>query len=85
MFVKTEINDFNKVAEMAWSGAFQVCQEIINQDREAEAMALIEEIFWEKTPSETKLNDFIWFELADMMDLYKEDTEEDEEDDEEEE
>lgn len=84
MFVKTEINDFNEVAKMAWSGAVQVCQEIINQDREAEAMCLIEEIFYEATPSNTELNDFIWFELADMMDLYKEDTEEDEEDAEEE-
>lgn len=84
MFVKTEINDFNEVAKMAWSGANEVCQEIYRQDKEAEAMALIEEIFAEATPSATELNDFIWFELADMMDLYKEDTEEDEEDTEEE-
>lgn len=85
MFVKTEINDFNAVAAMAWSGAVQVCQEIIMQDREEEAMALIEEIFFDSVPSATELNDFIWFELADMMDLYKEDEEDAEEDTEEEE
>lgn len=79
MFVKTEINDFNEVAKMAWSGANEVCQEIINQDREEEAMALIEEIFFDSVPSATELNDFIWFELADMMDLYKEDEEDTEE------
>ena len=83
MFVKTEINDFNEVAKMAWAGAVQVCQEIINQDREAEAMCLIEDIFAETIPSATELNDFIWFELADMMDLYKEDEEDTEEDEEE--
>lgn len=85
MFIKTEINDFNEVAKMAWSGAVQVCQEIINQDRETEAMCLIEDIFAESMPSDTELNDFIWFELADMMDLWdaEEDTEEDEEDEEE--
>ncbi len=82
MFVKTEINDFNAVAAMAWSGAVQVCQEIIMQDREEEAMALIEEIFFDSVPSATELNDFIWFELADMMDLYKEDAEEDTEEEE---
>lgn len=84
MFVKTEINDFNEVAKMAWAGAVQVCQEIINQDREAEAMALIEEIFAESIPSATELNDFIWFELGDMMDLWdaEEDTEEDAEEEE---
>ena len=79
MFVKTEINDFNAVAAMAWSGAVQVCQEIIMQDREEEAMALIEEIFFDSVPNATELNDFIWFELADMMDLYKEDEEDTEE------
>ena len=85
MFIKTEINDFNEVAKMAWSGAVQVCQEIINQDREAEAMCLIEEIFYEATPSSTELNDFIWFELGDLMHLWEdeEDTEEDDEEEEE--
>lgn len=82
MFVKTEINDFNAVAAMAWSGAVQVCQEIIMQEREDEAMALIEEIFCEDIPSDTQLNDFIWFELGDLMHLW--DAEDDEEDDEEE-
>lgn len=77
MFVKTEIDDFNAIAEMAWSGAVQVCQEIIRQGREDEAMRLIEEIFWEDIPTDTQLNDFIWFELDDLMHLW--DDEEDEE------
>ena len=86
MFVKTEINNFNAIAAMVWSGAVQVCQEIIMQKRENEAMCLIEEMFLEEIPTETQLNDFIWFTLGDLMHLWdEEDAEEDEEDAEEEE
>ena len=79
MFVKTKINDFEAIAAMAWSGASDVCQEIIQQGREAEAMCLIEEVFLEEIPTETQLNDFIWFELGDIMHIWDaEDEEEDE-------
>ena len=79
MFVKNEIEDFNAIAEMAWSGAIQVCQKIIQQERENEAMCLIEEVFLEEIPTETQINDFIWFELGDIMHLWDaEDEEEDE-------
>lgn len=70
MVVKNEINDFYEIADMAWSGAIDVCQEIIRQDRANEAMCLIEEIFMEEMPTETQLNDFIWFELGDLMHLW---------------
>lgn len=70
MVVKNEINDFYEIANMAWSGAVDVCQEIIRQDRVNEAMCLIEEIFMEEMPTETQLNDFIWFELGDLMNLW---------------
>lgn len=79
MFVKTEINNFNEIVAMVWAGAVQVCQEIIMQKRENEAMCLIEEMFLEEMPTETQLNDFIWFELGDLMNLWN--TEDDDEDD----
>lgn len=81
MVVKNEINDFYEIADMAWSGAIDVCQEIIRQDRANEAMCLIEEIFMEEMPTETQLNDFIWFELGDLMNLWndEENAEEEEE------
>ena len=88
MFVKTEINNFNDIAAMAWSGAVEVCKEIIMQKRENEAMCLIEEMFLEEIPTDTQLNDFIWFELGDLMNLwgtYEDDEDDDEDDDEEEE
>lgn len=86
MFVKTEVNDFKAIAAMAWSGAVEVCKEIIMQGRENEAMCLIEEIFAETMPTETQLNDFIWFELGNLMNLWGtyEDDDEDDDDDEEE-
>ena len=83
MFVKTEINDFNKIAAMVWSGAVDVCNEIIMQKRENEAMCLIEEMFLEEIPTETQLNDFIWFTLGDLMHLWNDEDDEDDEDDEE--
>ena len=73
MFVKTDIANFNGIAEIAWSGAVQVCQEIIGRRREEEAMCLIEEAFFEEIPTETQLNDFIWFELGDIMHLWDDD------------
>ena len=79
MFVKAEINNFNAIAAMAWSGAVDVCNEIIMQKRENEAMCLIEEIFAETMPTETQLIDFIWFELGNLMNLwgtYEDDEEE---------
>lgn len=80
MTIKTEINEFNEVADMAWSGAINVCQEISNQDREREAMGLIEEYFEGTEPTDTELNDFVWFTLGDLMGLWgDEDNEENEE------
>lgn len=80
MFVKTKINNFNAIAAMVWSGADEICKEIIMQKRENEAMCLIEEMFLEEIPTETQLNDFIWFELGDLMHLW--DTEDDAEEEE---
>ena len=79
MFVKTEINDFEAIEDMAWYGAVPVCQEIIRQEREAEAMCLIEEMFGEYIPTETQLNDFIRFELGDIMHLWDAEYEEEDE------
>ena len=73
MYVKTEIEDFKALEEMVWSGASQVCKEISKQGRETEAMCLIAEAFWEEIPTETQLNDFIWFELGDIMHLWDDD------------
>lgn len=83
MTIRVEIDDFETIAENSWNGAKYVCNEIIRQGREKEAMRLIEETFMDMTPSETELNDFIWYDLGELMCLW--DTEENEDDEEEDE
>lgn len=82
MYIK-RFMDWNDIKENAWAGAMSVIEEIEKQGREDEAMSLIEEVFRYEVPDETAVNDFIWFDIEDMMKLYDEDEEEDEDDDEE--
>ena len=91
MKVTVEKNDWYDYKESAWGGALNVLDEIEAQDKENEAVEIIEEYMSEDVlgyiPSETEVNDFIWFNLSDIMHLYDEDgedNEEEEEDDEEE-
>ena len=65
-----------------WSGACQTVEEIRNAGKMDELQAHIEEIFScsEEPPTDTDINDYVWFDL-DLKDLGIED--EDEEEDEE--
>ena len=82
MYIKRYV-EWNDIKENAWDGAVQVIEEIEKQGREDEAMSLIEEVFYDEVPDETDVNDFIWFDIEDMLHLYdEEDDEEDEEEDE---
>lgn len=73
MFIKREI-DWEYIRENSWAGAVDVVREIERQGREEEAWDVIEEYIGIasgcKIPTETDVNDFIWFELADIMNLY---------------
>ena len=66
MFIKkeTEINDFYQIEEMAWSGAVDTLDSIIEANKEEEFMQLLEDVFGmdAEIPDETSVNDFIWFE-----------------------
>ena len=64
MFIKKEINNFEEIAEMVWSGAVDTIDSIVEADKEDEFMDLLENIFWDEDnmPTETELNDYIWFE-----------------------
>ena len=85
--VAIEKNDWYDYKESAWGGAISILNEVEAQDRENEAVEIIEEYMSEDVlgyiPSETEVNDFIWFNLPDIMHLYDEDDDEEEEDDEE--
>ena len=91
MKVTVERNGWYDYKKNAWLGAVGTLNEVEAQGKEDEAVEIIEEYMSEDVlgyiPSETEVNDFIWFNLPDIMYLYDEDDEEedDEEDYEEEE
>ena len=61
MYVKKEI-DFEDLKNMCWSGAVDTLEEIENAEKEEELIELLESTFEDKIPTETELNDFLWFE-----------------------
>lgn len=75
--VTIEKNEWHDYKESAWGGAISTLNEIEEQGREEEAMNIIGYYFSEDRlgyiPSETEVNDFIWFSLSDIMLLYDED------------
>lgn len=82
MFIKREI-DWSYIRENSWAGAIDVVREIERQGREEEAWEIVTSYMdaaavGGNLPTETNVNDFVWFELADIMNLYG-DSDEDEE------
>ena len=53
---------FNDLYENSWNGAINTLDTIIKNDMESELMEHLEEIFDNKIPTETEVNDYLWFE-----------------------
>ena len=62
MEIKKEINDFYALADMVWSGAVDTIADIRNANKETEFMNFLESVFCDEIPTDTDVNDFIWFE-----------------------
>ena len=62
MEIIKEVSDFYELKENSWSGALDTLKDIEDTDKEEELMAFLEEVFMEKTPTDTEVNDFLWFE-----------------------
>lgn len=62
MEIRKEINGFYELADMVWSGAVDTISDIQNANKEDEFMDLIENVFCNELPTDTEINDFIWFE-----------------------
>lgn len=60
MYVKKEIA-FEDLKDMCWSGAVDTLEEIENAEKEEELIELLESTFEDKIPTETEINDFLWF------------------------
>ena len=62
MEIRKEINGFYELADMVWSGAIDTIANIQNANKENEFMDFLEMVFCDDVPTETNVNDFIWFE-----------------------
>ena len=73
---------FSELQETCWSGAVDTLNTISKHDKEDEFMQYLEEVFSDDIPTETEVNDFIWFEddaIFEALDINLEDKEEPEE------
>ena len=61
MEIRMEIG-FNELYDMSWSGGRDTLDNIFEHDKEEELMNLLEEVFCDEAPSDTEVNDFLWFE-----------------------
>ena len=53
--------DFDDLMRNSWSGAVYTLKTIEENEKEEELMSLLESIF-EDIPTETEVNDFLWFD-----------------------
>lgn len=61
MDIKKEY-DFNELEKNSWSGAISTLEIIKKNNKEDELMQLLEDVFCDNIPSETEVNDFLWFD-----------------------
>ena len=54
--------DYRTLKNNSWSGALDTLKDIEEADKEDELMYFLEEIFNGEIPTETEVNDFLWFE-----------------------
>lgn len=52
----------NEIYDMSWSGGRDTLDDIFEHDREEALMNLLEEVFFDEIPTDTEVNDFLWFE-----------------------
>lgn len=79
--VEESLQDFK-----AWAGGKDTLDEIKKADKCEELEELIEEQFYDETPSDTAINDFLWFErdyIYERLGLTSNEDEDEDEDDEE--
>jgi hypothetical protein len=62
MLIAKEYNSFDEIMDMCWSGAIDTLKDIERNNRENEFMGLLEEMFTDGIPTDTEVNDFIWFD-----------------------
>lgn len=61
MIMQVEINSFDELMENSWSGALDNLKMIDKYGLQDEFMEYLEEMFYDDTPTDTEINDTIWF------------------------
>lgn len=61
MYVKTEV-DYCYLEGHCWGGAAYVIRVIIEHKKVDELLELLDEVFCDDMPTDTELNDYLWFE-----------------------
>ena len=77
LIIKKEI-DFNDLKNMVWSGAVDTIQRIEDEQKQDSLMALLNEVFFERQPDITDVNDYLWFESDDIYECLGISSDEDE-------
>lgn len=75
--IKKEI-DFNDLKNMVWSGAVDTIQRIEDEQKQDSLMDLLNEVFLERQPDITDVNDYLWFESDDIYECLDISSDEDE-------
>lgn len=83
MKVAIELNTFSALQHNSWSGAIDTLAMIEKYGKQEELMEYLDNIFYDTIPTETELNDFLWFEpemiFEDVLGFDPYDVQEDEE------
>jgi hypothetical protein len=69
MYIKKEVDSFEELKENSWSGAVDTLDRIEELELEDEFMEILDIVFDCDEPTETGLNDFIWFETDTINDM----------------
>lgn len=61
MIMQVEVNSFDELMEHSWSGALDNLKMIDKYGLQDKFMEYLEEMFYDSTPTDTEINDTIWF------------------------
>ncbi len=61
MYIKKDYG-FEELKDNSWSGAVDTLEDIEKADKEEELMELLEQVFFDEIPTDTEVNDYLWFE-----------------------
>ena len=68
MYIKKEIG-FEDLRNICWSGAIDTLNTIEENGKEEELIYLLEDVFCDEIPTDTEVNDFLWFYTTAIFDV----------------